>query len=110
MRARLLHERPWLRAAGRQPDTRRTAVPDRRRQGSGLPAGSLARDPRAGPAGTGPDPGDVHHRDGGLPEGVRGAAVARREVRDGGARVPLGLYRGVPGSWRQPAAATRRPL
>ena len=33
-----------------------------------------------------------------LPEDVRGAEVARREIRDGGARVPLGLCCGVPGS------------
>ena len=44
--AGLLHERPRLREAGRGPDTRRTAVPDRRRQGSGLRASSLARDTR----------------------------------------------------------------
>src|SRR5919106_4338359 len=58
--AGLLHERPWLRAAGRQPDTRRTAVPDRRGQGSGLPASSLAGDAGAGPAGTRPNPGGLH--------------------------------------------------
>ena len=67
-------------------------------KGSGLSANSLARDTRAGPAGRRPHPGAVHHRDGGLPEGVRGAEVTRREVRNGGARVPLGLYRSVPGS------------
>jgi hypothetical protein len=34
----------------------------------------------------------------GLPEGVRGTEIARRDVRDGSARVPVGLYRGVRGS------------
>ena len=53
--------------------------------------------PGQGAAGIRPHPGGVHHRDGGLPEGVRGAQVARREVRYGGARIPVGLRRGVPG-------------
>jgi len=38
--------------------------------------------PGQGPAGTGPHPGGVHHRDGGYPEGGRGTGVTRRELRD----------------------------
>jgi catechol 2,3-dioxygenase-like lactoylglutathione lyase family enzyme len=79
-------------------------------QRSRLPASSLAGDTGAERAGTGPHPGGVHHRDQELPGGVRGAEVARGEVRDGGARLPLGLYRSIPGPRRQPAAAARRPL
>src|SRR5262245_36416351 len=58
--ARLLHERPWLRAAGRRPNTRRTAVREHRRQRTGLRADSLAGDTREGRAGTGPRPRAVH--------------------------------------------------
>src|SRR5690348_16763499 len=51
--ARLLHERPWLRAAGGQSDPRRAALPHRRSRRPGLPAGSVAGDTRAGAADTG---------------------------------------------------------
>src|SRR5438093_9046024 len=103
-------EHPWPGEARREPDTRRAAVSDRRRQGGRLPAGSLARDTAAGRAGDGTPPGVDHDRDRRLPEDGRGAEVARRRVRLGRARVPLGVRRAVPGPRRQPAPDTRGPL
>ena len=60
----------------------------RRRQGGRLPAGSLARDSRAGRAGNGTPAGVDHDRDRRLPEDGRGAEVARRRVRLGRLEFP----------------------
>ena len=67
-------------------------------RGARVSARALAWKARGGPGVSRPNPGDVHDRDAGLPEGVRGIEIARRDVRNGRARVSVGLYRRVRGS------------
>ena len=66
-----------LQKRGDYPTPDGAAIPDRRRQGAGLRARSVARHTRQGHVGF----RGLYHRGGELPDGVRDAEVARSELR-----------------------------